>query len=109
MKYSLDRMHQLKTGRHSGRTVDVLVSGIGMIMVTHNETICLVVPSMSREENLKKEFSLLCKHHFQVVPKTRHAGQFSIYRYSSIIKIVTTEQWENGYCKMADALFLFDD
>jgi len=94
MKYSVEKMHEIKYGRRSGKSVDAMADLIGKIMVTENETIVLVVKMMNRADHLLQLFTDLCKNHFDETPIVKNKFEWGIRNYSSRIKVMNMQEWD---------------
>ena len=97
MKYSVEKMHEVKSGRRSGKSVDAIVDIIGKIFVTENETILLVVRSMDRADHLCNTFRDVCINHFHEYPIIKSKYEWKIKGYSSRIVIKTKDQDIRGF------------
>lgn len=97
MKYSIEKMHEAKSSRRSGKSVDAIVDIIGKIFVTENETILLIVRSMDRADHLSHTFRDVCINHFHEYPIIKSPHEWRIKGYSSKIVIKTKDQDTRGY------------
>jgi hypothetical protein len=84
-KYSIDKMHTIKIGRQSGKSVDAVVDAIGKLMVTEYDVIPFIIKRLDRSYNLRKIFIDLCINHFNVKPICKQLI-FGIEGYTSKIK-----------------------
>ena len=98
MKYSIDKVHERKDPyeRRNGKTVDVLMDAIGMVMVTENETVPIIVPRLDWSYHLRKMFIDIVINHFNDEPVIKTQEEFYIKGYSSRIRIFSEYQWDNG-------------
>lgn len=111
MKYSIDRVHEIKemTQRGNGKTVDILMNAIGMIMVTENEIVPIVVYVMDRAINLKWTFIDIVINHFKEVPVINNYREFGIKGYSSKIRVYSFSQLDEGALNGLRLQALIDD
>ena len=96
MKYSIDKIHQKKNlwERGNGKTVDVLMDAIGMVMVTENKVVPIVVPFLTWVYHYRKEFMDIVINHFNEEPVIKRQEEFLIKGYSSRIRLFSESQWE---------------
>lgn len=108
-KYSIEQVHAPKQGRRSGKSVDVCMAALQSVMVTENETICIVVPYLNRIRNLEPELFNICRYHFKEQLVLLQQGVYQIKGYSSRIRICNYEQWENREAFLTRIQPLHDD
>ena len=80
MKYSIDKIHQKKNlwEMGNGKTVDVLMDAIGMVMVTENQVVPIVVPFLTWAYHYRKEFMDIVINHFNEEPVIKKQDEFCI-------------------------------
>jgi hypothetical protein len=94
-KYSIEKMHEPKGGRRSGKTVDAVADIIGKIMVTENTVFPFVIKWMQRSQHITQTFEDLCRNHFNVKPIRDRRYTLEIEGYSSKAVFHTIEDWED--------------
>ena len=106
MEFSLDKMHQDKSQRKSGRTVDAIVDAIGKLMVTQNEQVPFIVPYGNRIDYVTFLFRSICVDHFKETPVVKRQGQLEIKGYTSKIIIISESEWRiKGFGYRIDPTF----
>ena len=97
MKYSIDKVHEEKSSeRGNGKSVDLLMDAIGMIMVTENQVVPVIVPNLHWSVHLRKMFIDIAINHFNEEPIISRETEFSIKGYSSKIIVFSIDQWNKG-------------
>ena len=94
MKYSIDKVHEEKSSeRGNGKTVDLLMDAIGMIMVTENKTVPIIVPDLVWSSHIRKTFVDIVISHFNEEPIIKTETEFHIKGFSSKVRVFSIDQW----------------